>query len=61
MISTTNYLFLLLCVTSPEDYHGVKKNIAFKKKKVFYEIIPDKFCPYIPPRRVIQGYEIKDM
>lgn len=61
MISTTNYLILLLCATSPENYHRTTKSLKLKKEKKVYDFIPDKFCPYIPPRRMVSVYENKDM
>jgi len=62
MISATNYLILLLCVTSPENYHRTK-SWKLKKEKKVYDFIPDKFCPYIPPARTLYElvYENKDM
>ena len=63
MISATNYLFIYLCLTSPEEYHKVKININHKKQKKIYEPVLDKCIPYIPPARMMFEYlyENKDM
>ena len=63
MNSTINYLILLLCLTSPENYHRTSKSLKLKKEEKVYDFIPDKFCPYIPPARTLYElvYENKDM